>query len=53
MEFTSIFSLKIEHYALNSPFAFSAIVFYIFLQLIILLIELIHIPVCTEMIMCT
>ena len=33
----------IEHYALKSPFAFSAIVFYIFQQLIILFMETIHI----------
>ena len=38
----AFYSLQIEHYALKSPSAFSAIVFYIFLQLIILFMESIH-----------
>ena len=38
-------SLQIEHYAYKSPSAFSAMVFYIFLQLIILFTVSIHILV--------
>ena len=38
-------SLQIGQYALKSPSAFSAIVFYIFLQLTILFMESIHILV--------
>ena len=41
----AFYSLQIKHYALKLPSAFSAIVFYIFLQLIILFIESIHILV--------
>ena len=47
------YSLQIEQYALKSPSAFSAIVSYIFLQLVIQFMELIHILVWTEMIICT
>ena len=43
--FPAFSSLQIEHYALKSPSAFSAIVFYIFLQRIILFMESIHILV--------
>ena len=39
------YSLQIEHYALKTPSAFSAIVFYIFLQLNVLFMESIHILV--------
>ena len=41
----AFYSLQIEHYALKSPSAFSAIVFYIFVQLIILFMESIYILV--------
>ena len=41
----AFYSLQIEHYALKSPSAFSAIVFYIFLQLIILFMESNHVLV--------
>ena len=37
------YSLQIEYYALKSSSAFSTLVFYIFLQLIILFLESIHI----------
>ena len=43
MELIGIYSLQIEHYALKSPFVFSAIVSYSFLQLIILFMEPIRI----------
>ena len=39
------YSLQIEHYALKIALCVSAIVFYIFLQLIILFMESIHIIV--------
>ena len=45
MEFMPFNSLQIEHYALKSPSAFSGIVFYMFLQLIILFMESIRILV--------
>ena len=41
----AVYTLQIEHYALKSRSMFSAIVFYIFLQLIIPVMESIHILV--------
>ena len=38
----AFYSLQIEHYALKLPSAFSATAFYIFLQLIVLFMESIH-----------
>ena len=53
MEFTAFYSLQIENYAQKSTSVLSAIVFYILLQIIVLFMELIHILVGTEMIICT
>ena len=48
----AFYILQIEHYALKLPAAFSAIAFYIFLQLIILFMESIRKLVLTDMIIC-